>query len=144
MKICSFVAFMHIVIESTCMVDIFNIPLCGENLWYMYFLLYLLGNKMLHKPLNGPPRPGSLLMLPHFLFTCSICFANFAIRFNHYYDKSRDGNKKINSWYGWCAISRVQTPTEHVALLDILHKSHSACRSEKCTYCSGYSACCFE
>ena len=29
---------------------------------------------MLHRPPSGPPRPGSLLMLPHFLFTCSIFF----------------------------------------------------------------------
>ena len=54
--------------------DLFDIPLSGKKLWYMYFLLYLLGNKMLHRPPSGPPKPGSLLMLPHFLFTYSIFF----------------------------------------------------------------------
>ena len=29
---------------------------------------------MLHRPPSGPPRPGSLLILHHFLFTCSIFF----------------------------------------------------------------------
>ena len=74
MKICSFATFMHIVIKTTRMMDLFNIPLCGKKLWYMYYLLYLLGNKMLHRPPSGPSRPGSLLMLPHFLFTSSIFF----------------------------------------------------------------------
>ena len=68
------VTFMHMVIKTTCMMDLFNIPPCSKKLWYMYFLLYFLGNKMLHRPPSGPPRPGSLLMLPHFVFTCSFFF----------------------------------------------------------------------
>ena len=72
MKIGSFATFMHIVINVMCKMDLSNIPLCGKKLCYMYFLLYFLGNKMLHRPPSGPPRPGSFLMLPHFLFTCSI------------------------------------------------------------------------
>ena len=71
MKIGSFATFMHIVIKTMCMMDLFNIPLCGKKLWYMYFLLYFLVDKMLHRPPSGSPRPGSLLMFPplfiHFL-----------------------------------------------------------------------------
>ena len=37
MKIGSFATFMHIVIKTMCMMDLFNIPLRGEKLWYMYF-----------------------------------------------------------------------------------------------------------
>ena len=74
MKIGSFATFMHIVMKTMCMMDLSNIPLCGTKLWYMCFILYFLGNKMLHRPPSGPPRPGSLLILPHFLFTCSIFF----------------------------------------------------------------------
>ena len=74
MKIGSLTTFMHIAIKTMCMMDLFNIPLCGKKLWYMYFLLYFVGNKMLHRPPSGPPRPGSLLMLPHFLFACSFFF----------------------------------------------------------------------
>ena len=42
-----------------------------------------------------------------------------------------DGNAKINPWSGWCANSRVQTPTEHAALLDIYIEvpSHIALRN---------------
>ena len=78
-----FTTFIHIVIETTCLVDLFDIPLCGKNLDTCVFLLYFLGNKMLHKPSSGPPRPGSLLMLPRFLVTYFI-FVNFAIHFNHF------------------------------------------------------------
>ena len=74
MKIGSFPTFMHIVIKTTCMMDLFTIPLCGKKTLIHVFLLYFLGNQMLHRPPSGPPRPGSLLMLPHFLFTCSIFF----------------------------------------------------------------------
>ena len=31
MKIGSFATFVHIVIQTTCMMDLFNIPLCGKN-----------------------------------------------------------------------------------------------------------------
>ena len=37
-------------------------PTLWGRLWY----------KMLHRPPSGPMKPGSLLILPHFLFTCSI------------------------------------------------------------------------
>ena len=72
MKICSFATFMHIVIKTTCMIDLVNIPLCGKNVYPLVFLTYFLGNKMLHRQPSGPPKPWSLLMLPHFLFICSI------------------------------------------------------------------------
>ena len=72
MKICSFAIFMHMVIKTTCMIVLFNIPLCGENYDTCIIFLHFLGNKMLHRPPSGPPRPRSLLVLPHFLFACSI------------------------------------------------------------------------
>ena len=31
MKIGSFATFMHIVIKTTCMMDLFDIPLCGKK-----------------------------------------------------------------------------------------------------------------
>ena len=74
MKIGSFATFMHIVIKTTCMMDLFNIPLCGKKTLIYVFVIIFLGNKMLHRPTSGTPRPGYLLMLPHFLFTCSIFF----------------------------------------------------------------------
>ena len=51
------------------MMDLFNIPLCGKKLWYMYFLLYFLGNEMLHRLPSGPPREAQILahIAPHFI-----------------------------------------------------------------------------
>ena len=63
MKIGYFATCMHIVIKTTCMMDLFNTPPCGRNF-----------DTCIHIPPSWPPRPGSLLMLPHFLFTCSIFF----------------------------------------------------------------------
>ena len=57
--------------------DLFDIPLCGKKLWYMYFLLYFLGNKMLHKRASEAP------ILAH-VTPLFINFFHFAIRFNHY------------------------------------------------------------
>ena len=119
-------------------------PTLRRKLSYVYFFLYFLGNKMLHRPPSGPPRPGLLLMLAHNFFHFLHFFPHFAIRFNHYQDKSTDASEKINPWCGWSAISGVQTPNEHAASLYILDKSHSACCSEKFTYCSEYLACCSE
>ena len=134
MKICSFATLMHIVIKTTCIMDLFIIPLCGKKALIHVFLFYFLGNKMLHRPPSGPPRPGSLLMLTHFLFTCSIFF--FILPFVLIITKisNQIAMRKINPWRGWCAISSVQTPNEHAALLDILYKNHNACCSEKFIY----------
>ena len=92
----------------------------------------------------GLRGPDSCSCWPTIFFHFLHFFSHFAIRFNHYQDKSTDGSEKINPWCGWSAISRVQTPNEHAASLNILDKSHSACCSEKFTYCSEYSACCSE
>ena len=72
MKIGYFATLVQIVIKTTCMMDLFDIPLCGKKTLKHLFWLYNLWNKLLHRPPSGPPRPGSLLILPHFLFTCSI------------------------------------------------------------------------
>ena len=144
MKIGSFATFMFIVRQTTCMMDLFDIPLCGKKkLWYRCFSLYFLGNKILHRTPSGLRRPGFLLMLPHFLFTCSI-FCPFCHSFSSLLSEVTRCNEKINPWCCWCAISRVQIPNENAALLDILYKNHSACCSEKFTYCSDYLACCSE
>ena len=37
MKICSFATFMHIVIKTTCMMVLINIPLCGKNYDTLFF-----------------------------------------------------------------------------------------------------------
>ena len=58
--------------KTTWMMDLYNIPLYEENYDTCIFFFYFLGNIILNRVPSGLPRPGSLLMLPHFLFTCSI------------------------------------------------------------------------
>ena len=57
--------------KTTYVMDLVNIPRCGKNFDTLFFINFL-GNNMLHRPPRRPPRPGSLLMLLYFLFTCSI------------------------------------------------------------------------
>ena len=139
MKIGSFATFLHIVIETTCMMDLFDIPLCGKKLWYIYFLLYFLGNNMLHRPPSGPPRPGSLLMLHHFLFTCSIFF--FILPFVLIITEINNQiamRKSIHYVVDVQSLgSKHQMSMLHYWIFYIRITAH-----EKFTYCSEYSACC--
>ena len=54
---------------------------------------------------KGPLGTGSLLMLPHFSFTCSI-FVNFVLRFANCQSESADGNAKFNPRCGGCEVSQ--------------------------------------
>ena len=65
--------YIHANSHQNCMYDGF---IWYPTYWYMYFSFYFLGNKMFHRPSSVLPRPGSLLMLLHFLFTCSIFLLN--------------------------------------------------------------------
>ena len=118
-------------------------PTLPGKLWYTYFFSYFLENKMLHWLPSGPLRPGSLLMLPHFLFTSSIFL--LILPFTLIITKTSHQMAMRKSIHDVVDVQSLGS-RQQMSMLRywIFHMSHSACCSDKFTYCSEYSACCSE
>ena len=81
-----FATFTHIVIKKLCMVDLFEIPLCGKNFDTCIFYYISWEIKCYIDRQAGLRGPDPWSCCPTF-YNLAPFFAHFAIRFNHYSDR---------------------------------------------------------
>ena len=77
----SVATFMHIVIKTTYMMDLFNIPLCGENFDTCIFYHISWETKRYIDRQAGLQGPDPCSCCPTF-YSLALFFAHFAISFN--------------------------------------------------------------
>ena len=127
---------MHIVIKTTCMMDLLNIPLCGKKNFdtcIFYHISWEIKCFIYRQAGLRGPDPCS----------CCLTFYSLAPFFTHFATCliiTKTSNqiamrKSIPGVVDVQSLGSRQTPNEHAALLDILYENHGACCSEKFTYC---------
>ena len=140
MKMCSFDTFMHIVIRTTCMMDLFNILVCGENVDICIFYYISREIKCYLDRQAGLRGPGPWHVAPffihllHFLFI--LPFVLVITKISHRVAMRKSIHDVVDAQ---ALGSRHQTSMLHYW---IFYMSHNACYSEKFKYCSENSAWC--